>query len=188
MRELSLSTRRHGEFCLDNRFRVHGPIVGWRRHLNLALLQQYGSNAWRIHNYLNEATAKNIEQTLEELKNLTTEVNRDRKNYQVSERPRSTLCAPGLTPMSTDASRNTADLAGNTVDGVDFQYTPDRDGERRARSRDRSSEQARSRACRSCMIPSSSLVLHRPVLLVFFVVGTQSAFQSNRMLWRGFGR
>ena len=55
-----------------------------RSHINLALLQQYGSNAWRIHNYLNEATAKNIEQTLEELKNLTTEVNRDRKNYQVS--------------------------------------------------------------------------------------------------------
>ncbi|TFK90232.1 breast carcinoma amplified sequence 2 [Polyporus arcularius HHB13444] len=52
------------------------------RHLNLALLQQYGSNAWRIHNYLNEAAAKHIEQTLEELKNLTTEVNRDRKNYQ----------------------------------------------------------------------------------------------------------
>ncbi|RPD81736.1 breast carcinoma amplified sequence 2 [Lentinus tigrinus ALCF2SS1-7] len=52
------------------------------RHLNLALLQQYGSNAWRIHNYLNEAAAQNIEQALEELKNLTTEVNRDRKNYQ----------------------------------------------------------------------------------------------------------
>ena len=54
------------------------------RHLNLALLQQYGSNAWRIHNYLTEATAKNIEVALEELKNLTVEVNRDRKNYQVS--------------------------------------------------------------------------------------------------------
>lgn len=53
------------------------------RHINLALLQQYGSNAWRIHNYLGEATAKNIESALEELKNLTTEVNRDRKNYQV---------------------------------------------------------------------------------------------------------
>ncbi|KAI0735432.1 breast carcinoma amplified sequence 2 [Earliella scabrosa] len=52
------------------------------RHVNLALLQQYGSNAWRIHNYLNEATAQNIEKALEDLKNLTTEVNRDRKNYQ----------------------------------------------------------------------------------------------------------
>ena len=54
------------------------------RHINLALLQQYGSNAWRIHNYLNEATAKNIEKALEDLNNLTTEVNRDRKNFQVS--------------------------------------------------------------------------------------------------------
>ncbi|KAI0757252.1 breast carcinoma amplified sequence 2 [Daedaleopsis nitida] len=52
------------------------------RHINLALLQQYGPNAWRIHNYLNEATAKNIENALEELKNLMTEVNRERKNFQ----------------------------------------------------------------------------------------------------------
>ena len=54
-----------------------------RRHINLALLQHYGSNAWRIHNYLNEATAQNIEKALEELKNLTTEVNCERKNFQV---------------------------------------------------------------------------------------------------------
>ncbi|PCH33406.1 breast carcinoma amplified sequence 2 [Wolfiporia cocos MD-104 SS10] len=52
------------------------------RHTNLALLQSYGSNAWRIHNYLTEATAKNIEKVLEDLKTLTTEVNRDRKNFQ----------------------------------------------------------------------------------------------------------
>ena len=54
------------------------------RHTNLALLQQYGANAWRIHNYLNEATAKDVEKALEELKNLTTEVNRERKNQQAS--------------------------------------------------------------------------------------------------------
>ncbi|KAL1952213.1 hypothetical protein VTO73DRAFT_1362 [Trametes versicolor] len=52
------------------------------RQTNLALLQQYGSNAWRIHNYLNEASAKNVEKALEDLKNLTTEVNRERKNFQ----------------------------------------------------------------------------------------------------------
>ncbi|KAI0728597.1 breast carcinoma amplified sequence 2 [Fomitopsis betulina] len=52
------------------------------RHNNLALLQQYGSNAWRIHNYLTESTASNIEKALEELRILTTEVNRDRKNFQ----------------------------------------------------------------------------------------------------------
>lgn len=60
-----------------------------RRQTNLALLQQYGSNAWRIHNYLNEASAKNVEKALEDLKNLTTEVNRERKNFQVSSRGRS---------------------------------------------------------------------------------------------------
>lgn len=53
--------------------------------MNLALLQQYGSNSWRIHNYLQEATAKNLEKTLEDLKQLTVEVNRERKNFQVRE-------------------------------------------------------------------------------------------------------
>ncbi|KAH9853141.1 breast carcinoma amplified sequence 2 [Lenzites betulinus] len=52
------------------------------RQTNLALLQQYGSNAWRIHNYTNEASAKDVEKALEDLKNLTTEVNRERKNFQ----------------------------------------------------------------------------------------------------------
>ncbi|KAH9835798.1 breast carcinoma amplified sequence 2 [Rhodofomes roseus] len=52
------------------------------RHANLALLQQYGPNSWRIHNYLTDSTVNNIEKSLEELKNLTTEVNRERKNAQ----------------------------------------------------------------------------------------------------------
>ncbi|KAI0768535.1 breast carcinoma amplified sequence 2 [Trametes elegans] len=52
------------------------------RQTNVALLQQYGSNSWRIHNYLNEASAKNVEKALEELQNLTVEVNRERKNFQ----------------------------------------------------------------------------------------------------------
>ncbi|EIN13609.1 breast carcinoma amplified sequence 2 [Punctularia strigosozonata HHB-11173 SS5] len=52
------------------------------RQTNLALLQQYGSNAWRIHNYLLEATAKKAEKDLEELKQMTTELNRERKNFQ----------------------------------------------------------------------------------------------------------
>jgi len=50
---------------------------------NLTLLQKYGANAWRLHNYLLESTAKKIETSLEALKQLTVEVNRDRKNNQV---------------------------------------------------------------------------------------------------------
>jgi pre-mRNA-splicing factor SPF27 len=46
-------------------------------------LQTYGANGWRIQNYLLESTAKQTEKTLEELKELTVEVNRDRKNTQV---------------------------------------------------------------------------------------------------------
>ncbi|ESK98468.1 pre-mrna-splicing factor spf27-like [Moniliophthora roreri MCA 2997] len=52
------------------------------RQTNLTLLQTYGPNAWRIHNYLLEETAKNIEKSLEDLKQLTTDVNRERKNSQ----------------------------------------------------------------------------------------------------------
>ncbi|RDB29008.1 Pre-mRNA-splicing factor SPF27 [Hypsizygus marmoreus] len=52
------------------------------RQTNLTLLQNYGPNAWRIHNYLLEATAKQTEKALEDLKQLTVEVNRDRKNTQ----------------------------------------------------------------------------------------------------------
>ena len=53
------------------------------RQTNLTLLQSYGSNAWRIQNYLTEQTAKNVEKSLEDVQNLVTEVNRDRKNFQV---------------------------------------------------------------------------------------------------------
>lgn len=49
----------------------------------MSLLQTYGSNAWRVHNYLFEATVKQVEKALEELKDLTVEVNRQRKNDQV---------------------------------------------------------------------------------------------------------
>ncbi|KAI0815293.1 breast carcinoma amplified sequence 2 [Irpex lacteus] len=54
------------------------------RQTNLALLQNYGSNAWRIHNYQLEHNAKLLEKTLEGLKQLTVEVNRDRKNFQTT--------------------------------------------------------------------------------------------------------
>ncbi|CAK5264781.1 unnamed protein product, partial [Mycena citricolor] len=52
------------------------------RQTNLTLLQTYGSNAWRIHNYLLESTVKQTEQALEDLKLLTVDVNRERKNTQ----------------------------------------------------------------------------------------------------------
>ncbi|KAI0005451.1 breast carcinoma amplified sequence 2 [Russula compacta] len=62
---------------------VHAQLEHQRiRHNNLALLQQYGSNAWRVHNYLLEADAKKAERILEELKEQTTSLNRERKNAQ----------------------------------------------------------------------------------------------------------
>lgn len=52
------------------------------RQTNLTLLQTYGPNAWRIHNYLLESVAKQTDKALEDLKQLTVEVNRERKNTQ----------------------------------------------------------------------------------------------------------
>ncbi|KAF9036488.1 breast carcinoma amplified sequence 2 [Hymenopellis radicata] len=52
------------------------------RQTNLTLLQTYGPNAWRIQNYLLESTAQQTEKALEDLKELTVDVNRDRKNTQ----------------------------------------------------------------------------------------------------------
>ncbi|CAL1696446.1 unnamed protein product [Somion occarium] len=74
------ATQEHWQAALDNAYAQleHQRI----RHANIALMQNYGANAWRIHNYLLETTTKNLEKALEELKELTTEVNRDRKNFQ----------------------------------------------------------------------------------------------------------
>ena len=68
--------------CVISSFHAFAVLIGIRQN-NLSLLQTYGSNAWRIHNYLLEATAKQAEKALEELKDMTVEVNRQRKNDQV---------------------------------------------------------------------------------------------------------
>lgn len=51
---------------------------------NLALLSNYGANSWRVTNYLLEETTKGVEKALEELKDRTTDVNRERKQSQVT--------------------------------------------------------------------------------------------------------
>jgi Breast carcinoma amplified sequence 2 (BCAS2) len=55
-----------------------------RRQTNATLLQNYGSNAFRIQNYLLEATTKQVETISENLKQATVDVNRERKNDQAS--------------------------------------------------------------------------------------------------------
>ncbi|PSR71267.1 hypothetical protein PHLCEN_2v12781 [Hermanssonia centrifuga] len=76
----SPATEQDWQAALNN---AHAQLEHQRlRHTNLALLQNYGSNVWRIHNYQMEATAKYLDKTLEDLKQLTIEVNRDRKNFQ----------------------------------------------------------------------------------------------------------
>jgi len=52
------------------------------RGSNVSLLQNYGANAWRVHNYLLEADATILEKKADQLKERVTEVNRSRKNFQ----------------------------------------------------------------------------------------------------------
>ena len=49
----------------------------------LGLLQNYGTNAWKLHNYMLEADARAIEAELERARERVTEINRERKNSQV---------------------------------------------------------------------------------------------------------
>lgn len=49
---------------------------------NLELLQKYGANAWRVHNYQLENDLANIKKNTEYLRNQILEINRERKNDQ----------------------------------------------------------------------------------------------------------
>lgn len=96
------------------------------RQQNLSLLQTYGSNAWRIQNHLLEATAKHTEKALEESKELTVEINRDRKNMQVClETELVSKCC--LICMSGTVWK-AADCLGDSVDRTHIQCPSDRDG------------------------------------------------------------
>lgn len=55
-----------------------------RRQVNLALSQTYGANAWKVHNFLLEEDIKALEKSVEALKEQNTEINRSRKNAQVT--------------------------------------------------------------------------------------------------------
>lgn len=57
------------------------------RQTNLSLLQTYGPNAWRMHNYLLEADTVLLEKQTEQQKERITELNRERKNNQVRQVP-----------------------------------------------------------------------------------------------------
>ncbi|KAG8858729.1 hypothetical protein FRB96_004866 [Tulasnella sp. 330] len=101
--ELERAARQEALSSLDmTRYKLPGPTddteLAWRvaldnakaqlehqktRQLNQSLLQTYGANAWRVHNYLTEATAVQYEKALERLQDQTTELNRNRKNSQI---------------------------------------------------------------------------------------------------------
>ncbi|CAE6459955.1 unnamed protein product [Rhizoctonia solani] len=55
-----------------------------RRQVNLSLLQTYGANSWKVHNFLLEEDAKWAEKAVETTKEQSVEVNRARKNAQIT--------------------------------------------------------------------------------------------------------
>ncbi|RUS30611.1 breast carcinoma amplified sequence 2-domain-containing protein [Jimgerdemannia flammicorona] len=63
------------------------------RLVNLELLQKFGANAWRLHNYQLEQQLKRIQAEVEERRQRIVEVNRERKLEQVSVVP--SLIYPG---------------------------------------------------------------------------------------------
>ena len=85
------------------------------RQQNLALLQKYGANGFRIQNYLLEATAKQTEKTLEELKELIVEVNRERKNTQV--------LLPLLSSFASSVLRQLQDRIGKQLTTLETRWT-----------------------------------------------------------------
>lgn len=50
---------------------------------NLELLQKYGANAWRVHNYQMEAFLNQIQKQTEEYRTKIQNINRERKMEQV---------------------------------------------------------------------------------------------------------
>ncbi|CEP08357.1 hypothetical protein [Parasitella parasitica] len=84
------------------RYELQGPedesdLDGWRAAVNntksqlesqagsmfnLELLQKYGANAWRVHNFQLEKDLADIKKNTESLRNQILEINRERKNDQ----------------------------------------------------------------------------------------------------------
>lgn len=77
----------------------NAPLESWKKALdnagsqlehqqlrlsNLELMQKYGSNAWRVANFLVEKEIERLEKQTEEVKLRTEELNRERKARQAS--------------------------------------------------------------------------------------------------------
>ena len=90
--------------------------------INIALLQQYGANSWRVHNYLLEANSKQLEKAVEDLAQMTTDLNRDRKNTQVRG-----LCSDRRTMADrrmTDYVWSATDRFGDKMDRTHLERPP----------------------------------------------------------------
>ena len=115
----------------------------------MTLLQKYGANAWRIHNYQLEQQAKNMEKALDMLKELTVDVNRDRKNTQVCiSATQVYLLYISKVTWSVGEDWAAANCAGDTMDRASVERPTDWDGERGARGGCRAPSSQGERTCR----------------------------------------
>jgi DNA-directed RNA polymerase subunit K/omega len=72
-----------------------------------------------------EETAKQAEKALEELKQRTTDINRERKNSQVGFMLISRATLVFISVVIQDTNRKPVDIAGEKVDRVDIKHPPD---------------------------------------------------------------
>jgi hypothetical protein len=89
------------------------------------LQQTYGANAWRVRNYLLESTVKQVEKALEDLKQLTVDVNRERKNAQVRQDHAADNCKLILSRSFPASLWKTAERIGDTLDRPYLEYFAD---------------------------------------------------------------
>lgn len=166
------------------------------RHANLQLLQQYGGNAWKVHNYLLEADAKAVEADLEVLKNRVTEVNRDRKNSQVSNNHSLGIpCYYFLSFLIIDwgciafgdiaANRENIDGTRDTVDRACVDCFTARARKRRSRSRGRAIATPGARVGVIILSPASAPSLCTVAPVNPFVLYDCCNFASSHILFLG---
>lgn len=112
----NLSTNAFGMTISRRCTKLFTDVTALHRHTNLSLLQAYGSNSWKINNYLLESSATRLEKAVEQLKERTVEINRERKNAQVRMPP---LCL--LVTSASDTALKTH--AGTQITSLETRWT-----------------------------------------------------------------
>jgi hypothetical protein len=144
------------------------------RAANGALMQQYGSNAWRVYNYRLEVVGKSLDKELEAMNERITDVNRTRKNEQVSPHTHLHFCCPCADSCVPDGNWKATHSTGAKMDRAHLKRPPNRDCQRNIGSGNRWAWTTRVRArAASCAIGADYLIIS----------GKLCIFTSGRQLY-----